>query len=546
MPYRTEIQARRELKIMPMNMLRDLATAGAAAIALTGGPSLAVAQETGGDPVFMSIQIPSLNPLHASSATGLVSPNLWATLVRLDENWDPQPHLAESWEMSEDGLTYTIVLRQDAVFHDGEPITSEDVAWSLERATELHRFGPLMFGSVETVDTPDDHTVVLNLRQPSPALMRSASSPRFLPIMPVHVYGGSEDLMADTGFEAPVGSGPFVVADNGLPGYLVLEPFEDYWGEGPYLDSLIYRVVTDQTAVRVGFERGEFQLAIGTATSLYRDLEKFQEFEFIDVEVCCGAVGSIFAMDINTRKPPLDDARVRRAIALAIDWEFMTEKLHSGWTIIPNGPIASASPYSDPTAPKMQYDSKEAMRLLDEAGYPEGDDGVRFEVNLLHLSSFRDLMVTVGEYLVPQLAKVGIKVDREQTPDSATWSRKVGAWEHDLALALPGNFHDPTVGVSRLYVCDNIKQRAYTNTSGYCNPEVDALFAAAAIEPDEETRKGFYKKVQAILLRDMPMIWVVESPSPLIYDIRLQDLQLGGWGVYGPLDSVWWDESATK
>lgn len=529
---------------MTIRDIRGLAAIGTLALALAAAPL--TAQETGGDAVFMSIEIPSLAPLHASSATGLVSANLWATLVRLDHDWTPQPHLAESWEMSEDGLTYTFRLREGAVFHDGAPITSADVKWSLEQSRELHRFGPLMFGQVSSIDTPDDLTVVMNLDQPSPALLRSASSPRFLPVMPKHVYDDGQDLATHPAFENPVGSGPYRLADNGLPSYIVLEPNEDYWGEGPYLDSLVYRVVTDQTAVRVGFEREEFHLAMGSASTLYRDLARFQELPHLAVDTCCDAVGSIFAMDINNRKPPLDDANVRRAIAMAIDWEFMTQELHSGWTIIPNGPIVSASPYSDESAPQMRYDPEAAMALLDEAGYPAGDDGIRFEVSLIHLSTFRDLMVTVGEYLVPQLAKVGIRVNREQMPDSASWSKRTGDWDYDLALALPGNFHDPTVGVSRLYVCDNIKHQAYTNTSGYCNPEVDDLFARAAIEPDEAARKGLYAQVQEILVRDMPMIWVVESPSPLIHDIRLKDLPIAGWGVYGPLDQVWWDADAVK
>lgn len=531
---------------MSLKAIKRLVAAGAVAFALAGGAVPAAAQQQGGEAVFMSSQIPTLDPLNASAATGLVSPNLWATLVRLDDDWQPQPHLAESWDMSPDGLTYTFRLRPQAVFHDGNPITSEDVKWSLEKATELHRFGPLMFGKVTSVDTPDAHTVILRLSEPSPALLRSTSSPRFLPIMPKHVYDDGQDLPSHPGFENPVGSGPFRVADNGLPSYLVLEPFENYWDEGPYLDRLIFQVVSDQTAVRVGFERQQFHLAMASATTLYRDLKNFQALPNILVDSCCDAVGSIFALDINNRNPPLDDARVRRALALAIDWEFMTAELHAGWTLIPSGPIVSASPYADPGAPKMQYDPEQAKALLDEAGYAPGADGVRFELNLIHLSTFRDLMVTVGEYLVPQLAKVGIKVNREQMPDSASWSQRTGSWDYELALSLPGNFHDPTVGVSRLYVCDNIKKVAYTNTSGYCNPEVDDLFARASVEPDEEKRKQLYFQVQEILRRDMPMIWVVESPSPLIHDVRLRDVPIAGWGVYGPLDRVWWDADAKK
>ncbi len=517
-----------------------------AAAAGMAGTVPAVAQEKGGEAVFASIEIPSLNPLHASSATGLVSPQIYATLVRLADDWTPQPYLADSWKVAADGLTYTFHLHPGALFHDNTPITSEDVKWSLEQSVKYHRFGPTMFGTVSSIDTPDADTVVFHLSQPNPALLRSMSSPRFLPIMPKHVFDDGQDFMTHPAHKMPVGSGPFRVADNGLPSYLVLEPFKGWFGKGPYLNRIVFRVITDQTAMRVGFERGDLQLAMGSATTLYRDLKRYQALPHIAVDTCCDAVGSILALDINNRKPPLDDARVRRAISLAIDWNFLTQKLHDGWTKIPTGPIVSASPYEDPSAPPMQYDPEQAKKLLDEAGYPVGPDGTRFTLNLIHLSSYRDLMVTVGEYLVPQLAKVGIKIDREQMPDSASWSKRTGAWNYDMALSLPGNYQDPTVGVSRLYVCDNIKHTAYTNTSGYCNPEVDKLFAEAAVATDEDKRKELYFQVEKILRHDMPMIWVVESPTPLIHDIRLQDLPIKAWGVYGPMDKVWWKADATK
>lgn len=296
------------------------------------------------------------------------------------------------------------------------------------------------------------------------------------------------------------------------------------------------------SAVRVGFERGQFQLALGSQTTLYRDLERYEEMENIAVDTCCGAVGSIFVMDINNREEPLSDPRVRKAISLAIDYEFITDRLHDGWTKPPIGPIVSDSPYALQDAEPLEFDLDKANALLDEAGYPRGEDDTRFELNLIHVSNYRDLMVTVGEYLVPQLAKVGIKINREQMPDSASWSRRTADWNYDLALSLPGNYHDPIVGVSRLYVCDNIKHVAYTNTSGYCNEAVDDLFARAAVEPDEAERKALYAEVQQILLEDMPLIWVVESPTPLIHDTRIKNLPLEAWSVYGPLDRVYWSE----
>ena len=99
--------------------------------------------------------------------------------MRLADDWTPQPYLADSWKVAADGLTYTFHLHPGALFHDNTPITSEDVKWSLEQSVKYHRFGPTMFGTVSSIDTPDADTVVFHLSQPNPALLRSMSSPRF-------------------------------------------------------------------------------------------------------------------------------------------------------------------------------------------------------------------------------------------------------------------------------------------------------------------------------------------------------------------------------
>lgn len=344
-----------------------------------------------------------------------------------------------------------------------------------------------------------------------------------------------------------MGSGPFKLGENRLPEYVTLVRNEDYWRDGrPYLDEVIFRVVTDQTAVRIGFERGDFHMTVGSANALYRDMKRFQDMPNLSVDICCEANGSIFVMDVNNRNGPLKDARVREAISLAIDREFIASRLHDGWTKPGVGPIVSASPFAAPDAQPLPFDIEKANALLDEAGFPRGNGGIRFELSLIHLSSFRDLMVTVAEYLVPQLAKVGIKVNREQMPDSPSWSRRVADWNYDLALSLPGNYHDPLVGVSRMFVCDNIKNVAYANTGGYCNPEVDELFSKAAVAPDEDERKQLYSDVQKILIRDMPAIWVLENPAPLIYDNRLVNPVLSGWGPSGPMDETYWSERSAR
>ena len=166
--------------------IRNLAVATALATAMVGS-ALAEAHKKGGTLTMAIPQTPRhLNPaVQSGTATGVPGTQLFAAPLRYDEDWTPQPYLAESWETSDDGLTVTLKLVKNATFHDGKPITSEDVAFSVDTIKANHPF-KTMFAPVTEVQTPDAHTAVLKLSQPHPALMLAMSS-QLMPIIPNHV-----------------------------------------------------------------------------------------------------------------------------------------------------------------------------------------------------------------------------------------------------------------------------------------------------------------------------------------------------------------------
>ena len=129
------------------------------------------------------------------------------------------------------------------------------------------------------------------------------------------------------------------------------------------------------------------------------------------------------------------------------------------------------------------YDVEKANKLLDEAGYPRKENGIRFELKVLYIAPPHepDLQILIAEYLAAELKKVGIKVVQESIPGAAPWTQRMDDWNYESSIILSGDKVDPAVGISRLYVCDNIKHQAYTNTSGYCNKQVDELFEKAAL-----------------------------------------------------------------
>ena len=184
---------------------------------------------------------------------------IFASPLRYDENWNPQPCLAKTGKISADGLSITLDLVQNAVFHDGHPITSEDVAFSIMVVKQYHPFKS-MLEPVDRVDTPDRHTAVIRLAHPHPAILL-AMSPAFMPILPKHICGDGQDIATHPANLAPVGSGPFKLVRY-VPGKtIVLERHDDYFIPGrPYLDELIFRIQSDPDIQMIDLEQQEAHL----------------------------------------------------------------------------------------------------------------------------------------------------------------------------------------------------------------------------------------------------------------------------------------------
>lgn len=493
----------------------------------------------GGSIVFVTDKIPSLNPLHGSYITGYVTTSIFAGLTRLNSKDEVVPYLAKSWTVSDDGLTYTFKLAENATFHDGKPITSEDVAFSIGIIQKGHRFGKQMFGPIEKMDTSDPHTLICRLSKPHGPLLVAATSPRHLPIMPKHVYGAG-DFRKSPGHKNPVGSGPFRLKKGWkLDEYVILERNENHFhGDTPYLDRVILRVVSDKTSIRVGLERNELHVASGGGLIRYRDIASFEEIPHLNVTQLKTPSGGGIYLEFNHRKEFFKNKKVRQAIAYAIDRSYIANVLHDGRTKASVGPIPYSNLFFDKNLKGYPYDVEKAKKLLDEAGYPPKENGIRFEFKVAYIAPpFQpDNQLIIGEYIGTSLKKVGIKVIQQPLPRSS-WSAKMKNWDYDSALPNVGDKVDPAVGVGRLYRCDNIKHQPYTNTSGFCNKKVDELFKRGAMEPDHEKRKAIYSEVQKLLLEEVPMVWLRDMVS---WRFHHKDLYIPTYGHTEFFDEMYW------
>ena len=482
------------------------------------------------------------NPAVASgTSTAIVGTQIFASPLRYDEHWNPQPYLAKSWDISRDGLLVTLHLVEGATFHDGHPITSEDVAFSVMTVKSYHPFKS-MFAPVEEVGTPDPYTAVIRLSRPHPAILL-AMSPALLPIIPKHIYGDGQDMKTHPANLAPVGSGPFRLVEY-VPGEsVVLERNDDYFISGrPYLDGLIIRLEPDPKAQVVDMQREEAHLL-----PLFVDLDALDRLGKCEHLVITSrgheGVGAINWLAFNLLRPPLDDERVRQAIAYAVDPDFMVGYLHQGRSRRANSPISSDSPFYASDLPEYRVDLARANQLLNEAGHPTQPDGVRFSLTMDFIPVIPSQQRDVALYLERQLAKVGIKVNVRRSASFPEWAERVGNWDFDMTLDSVYNWGDPVIGVHRTYRCDNIRKGvAWSNTQNYCNPRVDELLTQAERTLDEVQRKALYKEFQQIVTEELPIMWLNLLPFHTVYHAGLGHPPLTIWGIHAPMDNIYWRE----
>jgi len=494
----------------------------------------------GGDLISLFAQFPPHFNCAIKSGAAIASPcsNVFAALVEINEDWEAVPYLAKSWEISPDGLTYTFHLVEGTVFHDGKPVTSKDVAFSLGVTKKNHPFGPYMFGAVDRVETPDKYTAVIKLKQPHPALMIALSLP-LMPILPEHVYGKGEIRKNPANIKA-IGSGPFKVAEYNAGKSFILERFDKFMRPGrPYLDRFIGKKNVSPSSSLIAVSRGEaHSWGFVGDPQMVAKLKKEKNLN-VTAKGYQG-ISSVSFLEFNLRKKYVKDKKVRQAIAYAMDRDFITQRLHRGLTHKSTGPIHSSSPFYTDKINQFEFNLKKANQLLDDAGYKRQSDGMRFELNLIYMPALPYGQKMIAEYLKPQLKKIGIKINLKAPADFMNWYMNLAKWEHDMSTSNIFGWGDPVIGIHRLFMSTNIKHQVWTNTAGYVNKEVDGLLNDAAVENDINKRKALYAEFQKIVAEDLPVYFTVEDAFHTAFNKDLMGIPTGIWGSLGTSDSMYW------
>lgn len=441
---------------------------------------------------------------------------IFDSLVLVDENGEIQPRLAEKWEISPDGLTYTFYLRKNVKWHDGEPFTSADVKFTydtiMDPKTVTNLRSTFMIGSeVIKCETPDPYTVKFILPKPyAPFLGKLGNLYNAIRIIPKHLLEGKDINDNDFNFK-PVGTGPFKFQERKVGEYCVLVKNDDYFFP-VHLDKIILKVIPNAEANVAAFEKRELD-----NTYLYdADVQRFENYPGV-IQYRSNAGASAFLW-LNVKSPLFSDKRVRQAIAYAIDKEAIAKTVTYGLAKASYNIYTQSGPHAwvyNPNAPKYPYNPEKAKQILAELGWKPGPDGVlvkdgkRFHFVHYGQTGFAQYE-KVNTMIQAQLAKIGIEMEIRLLEPAAFRQKllePVDPREMDSHLTGGG----PPVFDPDWY--DYFHSSMYpkgNNPYGYSNPRADQLLEEGRATTDKEARKKIYQELQNVIMEDIPYIPLYE------------------------------------
>ena len=444
-------------------------------------------QKGGSLVVCQPAEPPGLDPTGNTAAAidRVVYSNIYEGLIKVNENGEYVPGLATSWEVSEDGLTYTFHLRQGVTFHNGEPFNAEVAAWNLKRAMSEESVNPHpeYFRGIKNMATPDDQTLVLTL---------SSVDALFIP----HLAEGDAVMLPMEGYEQakskPVGTGPFLFSKwvRGDRVEMVKNP--DYWNpELPYLNAVTFKFIGDPSAQVAALKAGDIDI-IGyvAAPESAMALEKDPRFK-----VYAGSTTGEVIMSTNNQAEPFDDKLVRQAMAYAIDRQTVVDLVMFGYGTPIGSHWSPATPYYKDLTGKFPHDPGKAKALLAEAGYPDGFEAV------IKLPAIYSYSKRAGEVIADMLGEVGIDLDIEIV-EWGQWIERIFK-KKEYQLTMIGHIEPWDIGI-------------YANPDYYFqydSQEFRDTYAQALLASSEEAKTKWFGRCQEIIAEDAVNGYLFSAPS---------------------------------
>jgi len=413
---------------------------------------------------------------------------IYEPLVNLDADLNVVPALAESWEFSDDAMTVTLHLREGVTFHNGAEFTAEDVVASFERILDEATAAAARanYLSIETMDTPDDYTVVFNLSAPDVPLLAALATTNAAIVDSADIESGDVATVAN-------GTGPFKL-DNWTPDQTtMLTANADWWGDGPFVDGIEVRIIPDETSILAALRAGTIDFALLNdplvATLLIDDpTVVLNRTEAINYHV----------LQLRSVVAPLDQLEVRQAISCAIDRQEVLDTASLGEGTV-TGPLTMAA-FALPVDELECYtkDLDRARELMAEAGMEDG-----FTLNVIAATGEPPTAVSEAQSIQAQLAEINITVEIE-TMELNVYVDRWLAGDFDAAIALNGGRPDPYTMYARYW-----QSTGNLNVvAGYSDATLDQLMSQGREETDPEARYEIFAEFQRHLAEQAPWVWL--------------------------------------
>ncbi|MGA2285796.1 MAG: peptide ABC transporter substrate-binding protein [Dehalococcoidia bacterium] len=469
-----------------------------------------------------------INPLYSSAneVDADLTALIFSGLTRLGPDGTVQPDLAESWDISGDGLTYTFHLRQGVTWHDGEPFTADDVIFTYDalrdpnfrgQPAQAELFHAVNFSKV------DDATVEVRLSQPFAPLLSHLT----VGILPSHLLEGQDaDALYDSPFnQQPVGTGPFRLTDLS-PQRAVLEANTNYYLGGPYLRRFEFHFYQDEPALMKGLKAGEVQSAFFRSPLNADDSQYLQSDPDLQVLHLPSTTSTV--LYFNDEWPSLDDKNVRMALAYATNRPEIISSVLQGQAVEADSAIAAGTWSYYPVLDRYTYDTDQAAKLLDEAGWTLQPNGIRAkdgaELRFVIVTNDDALRTGAADDIARSWQALGIPT--EVSVQGPTTLLRDMLLPHEFIVAIYGFDGGPDPDPYPAYHSSQATPGGQ-NLSGFSDPQVDSLLQDARQSSDVEARKTLYRQFQEVFASEVPNLPLYQRTFTYAVDKSLQGVTPG-------------------
>jgi peptide/nickel transport system substrate-binding protein len=460
-------------------------------------------------------------------------------LITLDKKNVFQPDLAESWEVSADGKTYTFDLRKDVKWHDGESFTSEDVSFTYHAAllpdagSTWSSWAKSIVGGMdyqegkteaaEGIKVLDDYTIQFDLNDPSAEFL-----PVFVAafwVMPAHPFEGIDDpaewLKLPVATEKPIGTGPFKMTEYVVDQHIIFDRFDDYFLGPPLLEQCIIRFYGDASVMLIGLDKGEIDCTMaGLDPEDYERLSGNPDFVLDPVNT-----GSTVFVSLSFTRDFLQDKRVRQAFLYAIDREGLVREVLNGLGSVPKVSMWQADWANSPNLEPYPYDPEKAKALLQDAGWDSSRE--------LEAIWFGEQMADHIPIIQQQLAAVGINIKLVQTENARIMNIFYETGDYDVCF-LGGYGGKAPWGNYSTLGCDQPYPAGW-NSMHYCNEEMDQLLLDVVKETERAKQAEMFQRASEIFNEDVPYVPLYIGLSYWIYNKKVK-----GWEAETSGQWNWW------